>query len=59
MKNPPVSAEDIRDVGSILGWKDPLEELSGNPLQYSWSENFIGIGAWWAMVHSVSKTAHN
>ena len=26
VKNPPANAGDIRDVGSILGWKDPLEE---------------------------------
>ena len=26
VKNLPASAEDIRDVGSILGWEDPLEE---------------------------------
>ena len=25
-KNPPANAGDIRDVGSILGWGDPLEE---------------------------------
>ena len=26
VKNLPASAEDVRDVGSILGWEDPLEE---------------------------------
>ena len=26
VKNLPVSAGDIRDVGSIPGWEDPLEE---------------------------------
>jgi len=25
-RNPLVSAGDLRDVGSILGWEDPLEE---------------------------------
>ena len=26
VKNPPASAEDIRDVGSVPRWEDPLEE---------------------------------
>ena len=26
VKNPPVNAGDIRDIGSILGREDPLEE---------------------------------
>ena len=26
VKNPPANAGDTRDWGSILGWKDPLEE---------------------------------
>ena len=26
VKNPPVNAGDIRDVGSLLGQEDPLEE---------------------------------
>ena len=26
IKNPPASAGDVRDMGSTLGWKDPLEE---------------------------------
>ena len=25
VKNPPANAEDARDMGSILGWEDPLE----------------------------------
>jgi len=25
-KNIPANAEDTRDLGSILGWEDPLEE---------------------------------
>ena len=27
VKNSPANAGDIRDMGSILGWKDPLEEV--------------------------------
>ena len=26
VKTPPANAGDIRDVDSILGWEDPLEE---------------------------------
>ena len=26
VKNPPANAGDIRDVGSVSGWEDPLEE---------------------------------
>ena len=26
VENPLANAEDVRDVGSILGWEDPLEE---------------------------------
>ena len=26
VKKPPANARDLRDVGSILGWDDPLEK---------------------------------
>ena len=26
LKNPPANKGDVRDVGSIHGWKDPLED---------------------------------
>ena len=32
IKNPSTNAGDVRDIGSILGQEDPLEE--GNTLQY-------------------------
>ena len=31
-------------------------EGNGNPLQYSWLENPMGGGAWWAAVHGVAKS---
>ena len=31
-----------------LGWKDPLEKGNGNPLQYSYLENLMDGGPWWA-----------
>ena len=33
VKNTPVSAGDVRDVGSIPGWGRSLGEGDGNPLQ--------------------------
>ena len=50
------SAEDIRDVCSIpeLGRSPGVGD--GNPLQYSCLENPMDRGAWWAMVHSITKS---
>ena len=39
-----------------LGQEDPLEEETGNPLQYSWLENPVDRGAWRAMVYGVTKS---
>ena len=36
-----------------LGWEDPVE--IGNPLQYSYLENSMDRGAWWAAVYRVAK----
>ena len=38
----------------FLGWEDPLEE--GIALQYSFLENPMDKGAWWAAVHNVAKS---
>ena len=56
VKNPPVSAGDIRDMGSIpeLG-RSPGGE-HGNPFQYSCLENLMDRGIWWAAVHRVTKS---
>ena len=55
VKNPPVNAGDIRDVGSILGWGRSLGGGHGNPLQDSCLENPMDRGAWWSAVHRVAK----
>ena len=55
VKNPPASAGDIRDVGSIPGSGRSPGEGNGNPLQYSCLENSIDRGAWWATVYRVTK----
>ena len=44
------------DPGSIPGLGRSLGEGNGNPLQYSYLENPMGRGAWWAAVHGVTKS---
>ena len=39
-----------------LGWKDPLGEGHGDPLQYSCLENVMDRGAWQATVHDVARS---
>ena len=39
-----------------LGQEDPLGVGNGNPLQYSYPENPMDRGAWWATVHGVTKS---
>jgi len=55
VKNSPASAGDISDPGSIPVLGRSPGEGNGNPLQYSCLENPMDRGAWWAMVHRVSK----
>ena len=52
VKNLPVNAGDIRDVGSVLGWGRSPGGGRGNPLQYSCLENPVDRGAWRATVGS-------
>ena len=56
LKNPPTSAGDSRDAGSIPGSGRSPERWHGNPLQYSCLENPIDKGPWWSTVHRVSKS---
>ena len=46
VKNPPASAGDTRDVGSILGSGRSLGEENGNPFQYSCLGNPIDRETW-------------
>ena len=55
IKNPPASAGDIRDEGSIPGSGRCPGVGNGNPLQYSCLENPMDRGAWRATVHEVAK----
>ena len=45
-KNPPASAGDVRDVGSVSGLGRSPEGGHSNPLQYSCLENLVDGGAW-------------
>ena len=56
VKNPPASAGDIRDVGSIPGSGRSPGEGNCNPLQDSCLENPIERRAWWAIVLRVTKS---
>ena len=55
VKSPPDNAGDIRDVGSIPELGRFLGEGHGNPLEYC-LENSVDRGAWWALVHNVTKS---
>ena len=56
VKNPPASAGDTRDKGSIPGSERSPGEGHGNPLQYSCLENPMDRGAWRATVHRGAKS---
>ena len=55
-KNLSANAGHARDEGSIPGLGRSPGERNDNPLQYSCLENFMDRGAWWAIVHRVSKS---
>ena len=50
------SACDAEDLGLIPGLGRSPGEGNGNPLQYSCLENTMERGAWWAIVHGVTKS---
>ena len=56
VKNPPASAGDTRDSGSIPGLGRFSGEGNGNLLQYSYLENSMDRGNWKDTVHGVRKT---
>ena len=47
---------DVRDMVLIPGWGRSLGEGNDNPLQYSFLENPMDRGAWWAMVYQVTRS---
>ena len=50
------SACNAGDLGSVPELRGSLGGGHGNPLQYSCLENLTDRGAWWAMVHRVTKS---
>ena len=55
VKNPPANAE-VRDTGLIPVSERSPGEGNGNSLQYSCLGNIMERGAWWTIVHGVSKS---
>ena len=56
VKNLPIHAGDIRDVGSIPGMGRSPGGGHSNPLQYSCLENPMDRGAWKTTVLRVAKS---
>ena len=54
VKNPPINAEDIRDVSSIPGSGRSPGRGHGNPFQYSCPQVFYGLYGPWG--HKESDT---
>ena len=50
------SACNAGDSGSIPGLGRSPGEGNGDPLQYPCLENSMDRGAWWAIVHGVTKS---
>ena len=50
------SACNAGDPGSIPGLGRSPGKGNGNPFQYSGLESSMDRGAWWAIVHGVSKS---
>ena len=55
-KEPMQETGDVRNASSIPGSGRFSGEGHGNLLQYSWLENPMDRGAWWATVHGVTKS---
>ena len=56
VKNMPVNAGSVREVGSIPGLASSPGEGYGNPLQYTCLENSMDRGAWQFTVHGLPKS---
>ena len=58
VKNPPASAGDLRDMGSILGWEDPLEKGMATHFSILAWRIPVDRGAWRAMGSMGSMGSH-
>ena len=56
VKNPLASAGDVGNMGSIPGSGISPGGGHGNPLHYSYLENPLVSGAWWATAHRVEES---
>ena len=56
VKDLPDGAGDARDMGSVPGLEDPLEEGDGHPLQYACLGNPMDRGTWQAIVRGVTNS---
>ena len=56
VKNPPANTGDVRDVGSIHGWEDPLEEDRATHSSILAWRIPMDRGVWWATVHGVAES---
>ena len=55
VENLPANAGDKGNAGSVPGWGRSPGKGNGNPLQYSCPRNPMDRGAWWTIVHGVTK----
>ena len=56
VKNLPANAGNMKDSVSISALERFTGGANGNPLQYSWLENPMDRGIWWATVHGITKS---
>ena len=56
VKNPPAKAGATGDMGSVPPLVRSPGGGNGNPLLYSYLENLMDGGAWWATVPGVTKS---
>ena len=54
VKNLPANAGDVRDMGSIPGWRRSPGGGRGSALQYSCLENTMDRGTWQSAAHGVT-----
>ena len=59
VKNTPVSARYVTDMGSVPGSGRSPGGRNGNPLQHSCLENPRGRGAWWLQSMLSQRVGHN
>ena len=56
VKNLPINVGDLRHADPIRGWGRSPGARHNNRLQYSFLENPMDRGAWWAIDHSITES---